>query len=400
MVDIKSEFDKFKNMDLFVNMERGWPCEEQLALSMPMLNIIDSNMNLVYENDYRNYKGGGGILPARKLFADLLGATVDEVFVASVRSVVVMYNIIDAAMKHGFEEGKPWRDEGKIKIICPVPGYDSHFWMCETHGIEMIPVDILDDGPDMECVEELVKSDEKIKGIWCVPLYSNPTATIYSAKTINRLAKMKTAASDFKIFWDNAYIVHHLTDTLYNIENIRKLSSECGNEDRVFEFVSTSKITFPSGGISACATSINNMNWMRKLGIHTLCATDKLNQLRHVLFLKDVGNINKHMKSHRDIIVPKFNLVNEILKAKIDTCDVTWTKPLGGYFVTVDLKERSAKRVYELCKTAGVNITPDGTGFIKKEDPKDSILRLAPTYPSLPELEYAMNVFCTAVRLS
>lgn len=381
----------------YVNMQRGWPCKEQMDLSLPMLDILNSTQNFQYEVDYRSYAGTGGIQSAKRLFGDLIGAAEENVHVGSIRSIFMMFNIIGRAFQVGFPGFKPWRDNSKVKFICPVPGYDTHYWICDAYGIEMIPVQLLEDGPDMEYVEELVRCDDSIKGIWCVPKYSNPTGIIYSDNVCLRLAKMKPAADDFKIFWDNAYCVHDLTDSIYKIPNIRELAKKHGYEDRVFEFGSTSKITFPGGGIAFCATSENNLKWIRSTGIMQLQVADKINQLRHVKFLRSVEGIYAHMQKHREIIAPKFDLVNEIMEARLSRGQCKWTKPNGGYFFNIELENNRAKKVWERCRKEGVEFTPAGSSFPHKFDKDDKFLRIAPTYPSMEDLEYAINILCDSI---
>lgn len=394
------DYEAFKAKNIHINMERGWPCKEQLDLSMPMLDLVTSETELCREVDYRGYAGTGGIKPIKKLFAEMLDVCPDELYVAGTMSTTIMYDLIGRAVLFGFSGYEPWKDCNKIKFICPSPGYEKHFKICTTYGIEMIPVPILDDGPDMDMVEKLVIDDDSIKGIWCVPLYSNPTGSIYSDKTVERLAGMKTKAADFRIFWDNAYCVHHLTEEKITIKNILRECEKYGNPDRVFEFASTSKMTFPGGGVGMCASSKANIEWLTKSSLLQLKSGDKINQLRHALFLKDLDGIHAHMKKHRDIIKPKFDLIDMILREQLDGLDVVkWINPKGGYFITLELKPHMAEKVWKLCKEAGVDFTPAGSIFPYNLDMEDKYLRLAPTYPEMEELRTAIELLCLAIKI-
>jgi DNA-binding transcriptional MocR family regulator len=382
-----------------LNMERGWPCREQLELSMPMLDMVTSETELELEVDYRGYGGTGGIEPIKKIFAEILELPVEQLYIASTMSTTIMYDIVQKAMFMGLDGHKPWNSEGhKVKFICPSPGYEKHFKICDAFGIEMIAVPMLADGPDMDAVERLVANDDSIKGIWCVPIYSNPTGIVYSSETIKRLASMK-AVADFRIFWDNAYVVHHLTDEEVKIIDIIAECRKAGNPNRVFEFFSTSKITFPGGGVAGCASSVENIQWLTKVCLLQLKTGDKINQLRHALFLKDKAGVMAHMKKHRDIIKPKFDLVNSILNKHFGGTDlVKWENPKGGYFINIELQNGMAKLVNELCIKNGVRITPAGSTFPYGNDPDDKHLRLAPTYPDLKELETAIEVLCQSIN--
>ena len=297
-----ARYEYFKRQGLDINMERGWPCKRQLDLSMPMLDTVTSRTDLVQEVDYRGYDGTGGIMPLKRLFADILNVMEEEIYIGGTMSTTLMFDIVNKAFLWGFEGNRPWKTCEKVKFICPSPGYEKHFKICTAFGIEMIPVTMDEYGPDMDAIEKLAVSDDTIKGIWCVPLYSNPTGAIYSDEVVFRLASMKTAAEDFRLFWDNAYCVHHLTETKYKIRNIIRECEKAGNPDRVFEFASTSKITFPGGGVAVCASSIRNIQWMTKNSLLQLKSGDKINQLRHVLFLRDREGLDEHMARHRSII--------------------------------------------------------------------------------------------------
>lgn len=392
-------YDEYKKLSLSINMERGWPSEEQLELSMPMLDTVTSHTDLVREVDYRAYSGTAGIQPLKEIFAEVLDVTPDEIYIGGTMSTSIMYDVVNKAVMFGLAGHRPWKDLDKVSFICPSPGYEKHFKICETFGINMIPVEIEDDGPDMDAVEKLVSSDDSIKGIWCVPLYSNPTGAIYSDEKISRLANMKTAADDFTIFWDNAYVIHHLTDEEPVIKNIIRECEKAGCPDRVFEFTSTSKITFPGGGVGVCASSRDNIEWLTKNSLLQLKSGDKINQYRHVLFFRDVNGLKDHMRKLAKIVYPKFKIVDEVLTEELSGTDLAkWVIPKGGYFINVELTGVSATKVWTLCKEAGVRITPAGSTFPYGKDEKDAFIRLAPTYCPEEELRQAMHVFAAAIK--
>ena len=397
----REEYEELKNANLSINMERGWPSEEQLALSMPMLDVVTSETDLVREIDYRGYAGTGGIAPLKELFAEVLEVSPEEIYIGGTMSTTIMYDIFFKAYVFGLNGNKPWKDAGNVSVICPAPGYEKHFKICDTFGIKMIPVDIMDDGPDMDTVEKLVSEDASIKGIWCVPLYSNPTGSIYSDEKVRRLASMRTASDDFTIFWDNAYVIHHLTEEEPKILNIIRECEKAGYPNRAWEFASTSKITFPGGGVGLCASSKENIEWYTKKTLLQLKSGDKINQYRHFLFFKNVDGLKAHMKKLAAIIYPKFKIVDDTLGSKLgDTGLAKWNVPKGGYFINIELVGVSAKRVWELCKEAGVKITPAGSTFPYGDDKKDAFIRLAPTFCSCEELKTAMDVFCAAVKFA
>ena len=401
MSKISARYYKFKKQNLNINMERGWPSAEQLELSMPMLDVVNSKTDLVREVDYRGYDGTGGIEPLRKIFADILNVTADEIYIGSTMSTTIMYDIVNKAVLFGINGCKPWRDEKEVSFLCPSPGYEKHFNICNTFGIHMIPIAMDENGPLMDEVERLAGEDASIKGIWCVPLYSNPTGTIYSDEVVRRLACMKVKADDFTIFWDNAYVVHHLTDEEVTIPNIIRECEKAGYPKRVFEFTSTSKITFPGGGVGVCASSKENIKWLTENSLLQLKSGDKINQYRHVLFFRDAEGVRLHMRKMRDIISPKFDLVDTILHSELDEKKLAdWIYPKGGYFINVRLNGISALRVWELCKEAGVKFTKAGSTFPYGIDKEDTFIRLAPTYCSIDEIRTAMEVFCTAVKLA
>ena len=381
-----------------INMERGWPCNEQLELSLPMLDLVKSDTLLEREVDYRAYAGTAGIVPLKKIWAEILDTEIEQIYIGGSLSTTIMYDIVCKAMLFGLAGYKPWKDINEVKFICPSPGYEKHFKICETFGIKMIPVEFGEDGPDMDLVEELLESDSSIKGMWCVPLYSNPTGTIYSENVIKRIATMK-AAPDFRVFWDNAYVVHHLTDEEIEIPNILKMTEGTDTEDRVFEFFSTSKITFPGGGVAGCASSVANIEWLTQNSLLQLKSGDKINQLRHALFLKDKASVLVHMRKHKDIIKPKFDLIDRMFSAKFAGTELaSWTNPKGGYFINLTVQPNKATAVCNYCKQHGVSITPAGSTYPYKNEPDDKYLRLAPTYPAIDELEKAMVVLCEAIK--
>ena len=381
-----------------VNMERGWPCKEQLQLSMPMLDLVRSETNLELECDYRGYAGTGGIEPIKKIFSEIMQVQDSQIYIGSTMSTTLMFDIVFRAMYLGLNGHEAWSRQGKIKFICPAPGYEKHFKICEMLGIEMVPVAIDEQQVDIDKIEQLVAEDLSIKGIWCVPLYSNPTGTIYSDEVISRLATMK-AADDFRIFWDNAYVVHHLTEEKIEIKDIIEECESADNINRVFEFFSTSKITFPGGGVAGCASSVENIKWLKKTMLLQLKSGDKINEYRHALFLKNKENVLKHMEKHRKIIKPKFDMIDEMLKDKFHNKElVEWNNPKGGYFVNLKLQPYQATRVYNYCGENGVLITPSGSTFPYGRDTYDQFIRLAPTYPTIDELEYAIEILCKAIE--
>ncbi len=398
--ELNCRYKKFCDAGFHINMERGWPCKEQLELSMPMLDLVTSETNLDREMDYRGYAGTGGIEPLKHLFGNIFEVDPEQIYIGGTMSTSIMYDIVSKAMMFGFDSYKPWKDYSSIKFICPVPGYEKHFKICSTFGIEMIPISMDNNGPDMDEIEKIVASDEFVKGIWCVPLYSNPTGTIYSDEVVTRMASMKTKADDFRIFWDNAYFAHHLSDEPGKIKNIIHESKKFGFPNRVFEFASTSKITFPGGGVGLCISSIENIRWLTKASLLQLKSGDKINQLRHYFFLKDENGLKEHMLKHRQIIKPKFDLVDQVLHEELDGWNIAWwQKPKGGYFFCLKVEKNMAGRIWKKCKNAGVKITPAGSIFPYGRDPEDSYLRLAPTYPSVLELETAIRVLCVCIKL-
>lgn len=400
---VQDEYDAFKALGLKLNMARGKPSSEQLDLSMPMLDCLNSNdiLNDINGEDVRNYGGLDGIPEAKKLMGDILGVSTDEVIVYGNASLTAMYDTVSRSMNFGVMGSTPWCKLDKVKFICPVPGYDRHFAITELFGIEMINVPITEDGPDMDMVEELLSNDESIKGIWCVPQYANPTGISYSDETIKRFANLSPKAEDFRIFWDNAYCIHHLVENPKKILNIMDECKKTGKEDMVYIFGSTSKVTFAGAGVAAMAASVNNIKDIKKQLTIATIGYDKVNQLRHCKFFGDVNGVVEHMKKHKDILKPKFDCVIAWLEKEIAPLEIgTWFNPEGGYFVSFNSVEGCANRIVQLCKDAGVVLTGAGATYPYGKDPNNSNIRIAPSYPPVDELEKAMELFCTCVKLA
>lgn len=400
--EVEQAYNDFKAKGLCLNMARGNPCKEQLELSVDMLKTFDDNNFLTEDGtDVRNYGVLDGIPEAKKLFSDMLGVAMDEVIVFGNSSLNAMYWSIQTAFNKGILGSTPWSKLDKVKFLCPVPGYDRHFKVTEFFGIEMINVPMTPTGPDMDMVEKLVAEDESIKGIWCVPQYSNPDGICYSDDTVKRFANLKTAAKDFRIFWDNAYCIHHLTDNPKYILNILDEAKKAGNENIVYIFASTSKVTFPGAGVAAMGASKENIDELKKyLGI-SIIGHDKVNQLRHVKFFGTYENMVEHMKKHAAIIAPKFKLVCDTLKAEIAPLGIgEWTEPQGGYFVSFNALNGCAKRVVKLCAEAGATLTGAGATFPYGIDKDDRNIRIAPTYPSMEDLAKALELFVISVKLA
>ena len=398
----ESEYEALKAQGLKLDMSRGKPGKEQLDLVSGILSILTEAADCAADGmDTRNYGGLAGLPSARALFADILGCRPEECFVGGNSSLDLMYNTISKAYTHGLlHSEKPWCRLDKVKFLCPAPGYDRHFRVTESFGAELITVDMTPTGPDMDQVEDLVK-DPAVKGIWCVPKYSNPDGIIYSDETIRRFARLKPAAEDFVIMWDNAYCVHEFDGDFVPFPDILSLCREAGRPDMVFEFASTSKITFPGGGISVMAASEANLKYMQKLfGVQTI-GYDKVNQLRHVLYLKDKANTLALMKKHAAIMKPKYRMVLDMLEREIAPLGIAeWQKPKGGYFISVNTMDGIAKRTLELCREAGVTMTPAGATFPYGIDPRDRNIRVAPSLPPVQELRQAMEIFCVSMRLA
>ena len=398
------QYKEYQGKGLSLNMARGKPCIEQLDLSMGMMDSLSSDADMTCEDgtDCRNYGVLDGIREAKELIGDMMENPIDNIIIYGNSSLNVMYDTISRSMTHGVMGNTPWCKLDKVKFLCPVPGYDRHFAITEYFGIEMINVPMTPTGPDMDMVEELVSSDEAIKGIWCVPKYSNPQGISYSDETVRRFARLKPAAKDFRIYWDNAYGVHHLYD--HDQDHLIEILAECkraGNPDLVYKFASTSKISFPCSGIAALATSQNNLEDIKKqLQIQTI-GHDKVNQLRHVRFFKDIHGMVEHMRKHADILRPKFETVIQILDEELGGLGIgEWTRPKGGYFISFDSMDGCAKRIVAACKKAGVVMTGAGATYPYGKDPHDSNIRIAPTYPSIEDLRTAMHIFVLCVKLA
>lgn len=395
-------YDEFKGMGLSLDMSRGKPGADQLSLSADMLNIISSSEDCKAENgfDCRNYGVLDGIPECKKMFAELLSVEPENIIVGGSSSLNLMYDYLNQCMFLGVAGCEPWNKQGKVKFICNVPGYDRHFAITEFFGIEMISVEMKNDGPDVEKIAELVR-DPMVKGMFCVPKYSNPNGVTYSDEKVKALASLKPAAKDFRVIWDNAYVIHELTDEPDELLNIFDACKEYGTEDYFVEFTSTSKISFPGAGVSAIAASKNNVAEIKKrLNFQTI-SYDKLNQLRHVKYFKNVDGIRKHMSRHAEIIAPKFNLVLEMLEKEIVPCGIgEWVNAKGGYFISYNTTVGSAKRIGELCKAAGLVLTTVGATYPYGIDPQDKNIRIAPTYPSLKDLEKAMEIFCLCAKIA
>ncbi|MCL1823209.1 MAG: aminotransferase [Oscillospiraceae bacterium] len=399
---LEKEYEALKSKGLKLDMSRGKPCSEQLDLSNAMMTYDLGNFKTDVGFDCRNYGALDGINEAKRLLMPMLGVEEECVIVGGNSSLQLMYDMLAKAMLLGVaENAKPWVKCEKIKFLCPSPGYDRHFAILDAFGIEMLPVAVNADGPDMDTVEKLAAEDESIKGIFCVPMYSNPDGFTYSDETVRRFASMKTAVSDFRILWDNAYCVHHLTDTPDTLLNIYEECKKAGTEDRVYIFVSTSKISFAGGGISGFASSPKNVDFIRKqLSIQTI-SFERINQLRHARFFKNMDGIAEHMKKHRDIIAPKFDAVNEMLDKKLTPNGLgEWNIPRGGYFISFNGLKGTAKRTVALCKEAGVVLTGAGATYPYGLDPDDKNIRIAPTFPPVDELNSAMEIFCASVKLA
>ena len=395
---LEQEYAGYKKQNLKLNMSRGKPAPSQLDLSNGVLQTLTEP---VTENgtDARNYGGLDGITEAKKLFSDLLGIPEAKLIIGGNSSLNMMYDTMVRCMLFGAQGNRPWSKLGKVKFLCPAPGYDRHFAICEELGIEMITIPMQGDGPDMDLVEKLAAADDSIKGIWCVPLYSNPQGICYSERTVKRLAAMK-AAPDFRIFWDNAYGVHHI----YSEEKLADIFAACeaaGNPDRVFYFFSTSKITFPGAGVALMASSESNVAEIKKhMGIQTI-GPDKLNQLRTVRFLKNAEGVRAHMRRLAQELKPKFDAVLSTLEKELGGTGLAeWTSPKGGYFIAIDTLDNCAKATVELAKEAGVAMTGAGATFPYHRDPRDRNIRIAPTYPTLDELKTAISLFCVCVKLA
>ena len=401
--EMKLKYDNFASQNLNLNMARGKPCAKQLDVALGVLESLNARSEFEYSNgdDCRNYGMWDGLLEMKEIFSKMLDIPTSQIVLGNNSSLMLMFEVISRAYSHGFLSCKAWCKLDKVKFLCPVPGYDRHFSITEYFGIEMINIPMDDNGPDMDMVEDLVSKDDSIKGIWCVPKYSNPTGITYSDKVVKRFASLKPLAKDFLIMWDNAYCVHDLTDKTENLLSIYDECLKTNFENNMFIFASSSKISFPGAGVAAVATGDMLLKDLKLHFTTQSIGPDKLNQLRHVLFLHDFDGVVNLMKEHRNILEPKFRKVCEILAKELDgTGFANWNMPNGGYFVSVDVEDNCAKRVVELCKNAGVILTDAGATFPYGKDPKDSNIRVAPTFPPMNELEIAMDLFCVCVKLA
>ena len=399
---LEKKYEEVKALGLSLDMSRGKPGADQLDLSVDMLSVMTTAEDCIGENgfDCRNYGVLDGIPECKKLFAELLDVDTKNIIIGGSSSLNLMYDYLNQCMYLGVGGCEPWSKQGKVKFICNVPGYDRHFAITEFFGIEMISVEMDEFGPDVEKIRELVK-DPMVKGMFCVPKYSNPNGVTYSDERVRALAALKPAAKDFRVIWDNAYIIHELTDTPDNLLNIFDVCKEFGTEDNFVEFTSTAKISFPGAGVSAIAASDNNIAEIKKrLNFQTI-SYDKLNQLRHVKYFKNVDGIKAHMDKHAAIIAPKFQLVLDILEKEIAPLGIgEWVKAKGGYFISYNTVGSSAKRIGELCKDAGLVLTTVGATYPYGVDPDDKNIRIAPTFPSVENLGKAMEVFCLCAKLA
>lgn len=397
----QADYEDLCSKGLQIDMTRGKPSPEQLDLSTPLLTLPgNGDYFLADGTDARNYGGAQGLPEARALFATMMGAPPEQIVIGNNSSLAVMHDCIAYALLKGIGGHAPWSTGETVKFLCPSPGYDRHFLICETYGIEMIPVALTGEGPDMDQVEDLVR-DPAVRGIWCVPKYSNPTGETYSKETIERLVRMETGAPDFRLFWDNAYSLHHLTEDEVDLPNILELCEAAGCPDRALVFGSTSKITFGGAGLGLLSSSPNNVEWfVMNASVRTI-GPDKLNQLRHVRFLKDHEGLMKHMRAHREIIAPKFAAVEAAFQSRLGgTGFADWAQPKGGYFVSVDVREGCAARVVALAMQAGISMVAAGQTFPYRKDPNDSNLRIAPTYPSLSDVKAAVDGIAICIQLA
>ena len=401
--ELEVEFEDVKGKGLKLDMSRGKPSKAQLDLSMGMMDVLNGDSDLVCEEgvDCRNYGVIDGIKEAKQLFADMMEVPKDNIIIFGNSSLNVMYDTVARAMTHGIMGSTPWAKLDKVKFLCPVPGYDRHFKITEHFGIEMINIPMTQDGPDMDLVAQYVENDPSVKGIWCVPKYSNPQGITYSDETVHRFATLNPAAEDFRIFWDNAYGIHHLYEDKqdYLIEILMECKKE-GHPDMVYKFGSTSKISFPGSGIAAIAASDNNLKEIRQMMSIQTIGHDKLNQLRHVRYFKDIHGMVEHMKKHADILRPKFETVLNVLETELGGLEIgSWIAPRGGYFISFDSMEGCAKAIVAKAKEAGLIMTGAGATFPYGKDPKDSNIRIAPSFPTPEELAVAAQVFVLSVKL-
>ena len=396
---VQAEYEALKARGLSLDMSRGKPGSDQMDLSWQMFDSISHMSGYKNETgvDCRNYGGLDGLPELKNLFSQILEVAPEQIIVGGNSSLNMMYDTVAQAMTHGFGGAQPWLLQQGVKFICPAPGYDRHFMICEHFGIEMIPVALNDDGPDMDAVRELVK-DEKVKGMWCVPKYANPNGITYSDDVVRQLAALRPAAKDFRIFWDNAYVIHHLEEPGDSLLNIYEECKKQGNEDLVIEFTSTSKITFPGAGVAAEAASPRNVAELKsRMGFQTI-GPDKLNQLRHARCFKNMEDLTAHMRHHAAVLRPKFAVVLQGLESLADTGIAQWKKPKGGYFISLFTLPGTAKRAVALCREAGLVLTGAGATYPYGKDPADSNIRIAPSYPGVEELRSATALLCVSLK--
>ena len=400
----QEKLDRWSDENLTLDLTRGKPNQKQLDLSSKMLSIVSDRGDCFSESgvDCRNYGILDGLPETKRLFAELLGLPASRILVLGNSSLNVIYDTLVRAMLFGVAGGhEPWCRQGRIKFICPSPGYDRHFTMCRTLGIEMVPVHMNADGPDMDAVYDLACSDPSVKGIWCVPKFSNPEGITYSDAVVESFAAMHPAAPDFRIFWDNAYAVHELYDEEVHLANIFDYAKEYGTEDNIFYFASTSKITFPGSGLAVMAASDKNLEQIRPIIATQTIGYDKINQMRHVKFFGNAAGIRAHMKKQAEIIRPKFEMVEEMFHQYLDGTGIAhWTEPRGGYFISLYVHEGCARRVYQLARSVGVTLTTAGSTYPYGRDAKDSNLRIAPTYPEPDELKLAIKILCSCIKVA
>lgn len=400
---IEADYADLQARGLKLDLTRGKPSAAQLDLSVELLQLPGATDFMAEGSvDTRNYGGLQGLIEARQLFSSLMDAPPEQIVVANTSSLTLMHDVmVFALLKGTCDSSEPWSKQGKIAFLCPVPGYDRHFKICEDYGIRMIPVRLDETGPDMDAVEAAVAENPSIKGIWCVPKYSNPTGTVYSDAVVERLAAMKTAAKDFRIFWDNAYGVHHLTEERIAIADILQQSAAHGNPNRPLIFASTSKITFAGAGLAAVAASPANVQWLLSCLTPQTIGPDKINQLRHVRFLKDKAGVEALMEKHRQLLAPKFKAVLDTFEAELSgVADVSWTRPKGGYFISLEVPRGCAKSVVALARDAGVVLTPAGATHPYGKDSDDRTIRIAPSFPGLAAVQEAAKAVAVCVRLA
>lgn len=406
LVKQKEEYKKICDSEISLDMSRGKPGTDQLDLSMDIFDVFNSSSELKASNgfDCRNYGLMDGLPEAKKMMADIMDTEPENVIVYGNASLNIMYDTVARSFTDGVMGSTPWCKLDKVKWLCPVPGYDRHFSVTEHFGIEMINVPLLEDGPDMDIVEKLVSEDEAIKGIWCVPKYANPTGTSYSDEVVKRMAALKPAAEDFRIFWDNAYAIHHLYEEESKQDKILDIIEECrkaGNPDMVYEFASTSKVTFPGAGVAAVAASKSNIEFIKKQMTVQTIGHDKINQLRHVKYFKDFEGIKKHMMKHAEKMRPKFEAVLTMLDKELKDAEIAaWTNPKGGYFISLDVMNGCAKKIVNMCKDAGMVLTGAGATYPYKKDPDDSNIRIAPSYATPEELIEASKILIVCTKIA